>query len=63
MSSREPGYLIGQQIFRILREHNSCYVDKTMYIAKLLRQDCRYYFPALPRLFGKFLLLKHNYDV
>ncbi|MDE6010758.1 MAG: ATP-binding protein [Muribaculaceae bacterium] len=53
----EPGYPIGQQNFKILREDNSIYVDKTMYIEKLIRQESRYYFLARPRRFGKSLFL------
>lgn len=53
----ERGYPIGQQDFKILRSGHSIYVDKTMYIEKLLRQESRYYFLARPRRFGKSLFL------
>ena len=51
------GYAIGQQDFRILREDNAIYVDKTIYIEKLLKSKSNYFFLARPRRFGKSLFL------
>lgn len=53
----EPRYPIGQQNFKMLREGNCIYVDKTSYIEKIIRQDSRYFFLARPRRFGKSLFL------
>lgn len=51
------GYPIGQQDFRTLRELGCIYVDKTQFIAKILRDKNQYYFLARPRRFGKSLFL------
>ena len=50
-------YPIGLQDFRTLREEDYVYVDKTRYIAKLIRNKSRYCFLARPRRFGKSLFL------
>lgn len=50
-------YPIGQQDFRNLRKGGAYYVDKTQYIAKILRSSSQYYFLARPRRFGKSLFL------
>ncbi len=50
-------YPLGQQNFRILREDECVYVDKTQYIAKILESKHRYWFLARPRRFGKSLFL------
>ncbi|MDE6740932.1 MAG: ATP-binding protein [Muribaculaceae bacterium] len=50
-------YPIGQQDFRELRKDECLYVDKTMYIAKILESKQRYWFLARPRRFGKSLFL------
>ncbi len=50
-------YAIGQQNFKILREGGAPYVDKTMYIEKIVKSNTRYYFLARPRRFGKSLFL------
>ncbi|MDE6552611.1 MAG: ATP-binding protein [Muribaculaceae bacterium] len=50
-------YAIGIQDFRTVREEGYVYVDKTHYIAKLLRSKSRYCFLARPRRFGKSLFL------
>lgn len=47
---------IGIQTFRVIREENYCYVDKTPLIAQLADQG-RYYFLSRPRRFGKSLLV------
>ena len=48
-------YGLGQQDFKILRESEAVYVDKTHFIPELLNQH--YYFLSRPRRFGKSLLL------
>lgn len=50
-------YPIGQQNFKILREDNSIYIDKTHFIEKIIQNNTRYYFLARPRRFGKSLFL------
>lgn len=50
-------YPLGQQDFKALRDQNLVYVDKTMYIDKILRQRIQYLFLARPRRFGKSLFL------
>jgi len=47
---------IGIQTFRVIREENYCYVDKTPLIARLVDEG-RYYFLSRPRRFGKSLLV------
>lgn len=53
----EDRYPIGQQNFKILREEDAYYVDKTAFIEKLVRSKSKYYFLARPRRFGKSLFL------
>ena len=50
-------YGIGEQDFRLLRERNCVYVDKTKYIDTLVTSGSKYYFLARPRRFGKSLFL------
>ena len=50
-------YPIGLQDFRTLREEDYVYVDKTRYIAELIRNKSRYCFLERPRRFGKSLFL------
>ena len=50
-------YAIGQQDFRMLREGDAVYVDKTAFIEKIVRSRIQYYFLARPRRFGKSLFL------
>ncbi|MDE6379653.1 MAG: AAA family ATPase, partial [Muribaculaceae bacterium] len=50
-------YPIGLQDFRTLREEGYVYIDKTRYIAALIRNKARYCFLARPRRFGKSLFL------
>ncbi len=50
-------YPIGQQSFRILREKNSIYVDKTHFLEKIVNNSAQYWFLARPRRFGKSLFL------
>jgi hypothetical protein len=47
---------IGIQTFRVMRETDYCYVDKTPFIARLVDEG-RYYFMARPRRFGKSLFI------
>ena len=47
---------IGIQTFREIRERDCYYVDKTVYIRRLLHQG-KHYFLARPRRFGKSLFL------
>jgi hypothetical protein len=47
---------IGTQSFKILRENNYLYIDKTMHILKMI-ENGRSYFLSRPRRFGKSLLL------
>jgi hypothetical protein len=47
---------IGVQDFRILREENSVYIDKTQYVFRII-EEANYYFLSRPRRFGKSLLL------
>ncbi|MDE6577531.1 MAG: AAA family ATPase, partial [Muribaculaceae bacterium] len=50
-------YPIGQQDFKILRERDALYVDKTPFIHKIVRSQTQYFFLARPRRFGKSLFL------
>ena len=50
-------YAIGQQDFRMLREVDAVYIDKTAFIEKIVRSRIQYYFLARPRRFGKSLFL------
>lgn len=50
-------YPIGQQAFNVLREDGSIYVDKSMYIQKVVEEKAKYMFLARPRRFGKSLFL------
>lgn len=50
-------YAIGQQNFRVLREGNSIYVDKTRFLEKIVNNGSQYWFLARPRRFGKSLFL------
>ncbi|MBD5207514.1 MAG: AAA family ATPase, partial [Bacteroidales bacterium] len=49
-------YPIGQQSFEMLRNGGFLYVDKTMYIDKIVNGS-QYYFLGRPRRFGKSLFL------
>lgn len=50
-------YPIGEQDFKSLREMGCLYVDKTMYIDRIVSMGQKYYFLARPRRFGKSLFL------
>ena len=50
-------YPIGEQDFKQLREAGCIYVDKTMYIHRLLDTRSKYFFLARPHRFGKSLFL------
>ena len=49
-------YPIGEQSFREIIRNGSVYVDKTMYISRLVSSG-KYYFLSRPRRFGKSLLV------
>lgn len=55
--SKKVRYPVGQQSFKMLRERDCLYVDKTQYIEKLLDDGSQYYFLGRPRRFGKSLFL------
>lgn len=55
--ARMQGYAIGQQSFEDLRKAGAVYVDKTMFVDRLVRGASQYIFLARPRRFGKSLLL------
>lgn len=50
-------YPLGQQSFELIREMDLLYVDKTMYIKKMIDLGNQYYFLGRPRRFGKSLFL------
>ena len=50
-------YAIGQQDFKTLRRDDAFYVDKTVFVEKIVRSKTKYYFLARPRRFGKSLFL------
>ena len=50
-------YSVGEQDFKTLREGQYVYVDKTEYIAKIIKRKIKYLFLARPRRFGKSLFL------
>lgn len=53
----EDRYPIGQQNFKTIREEDAYYVDKTVFIWKMVRSKSKFYFLARPRRFGKSLFL------
>lgn len=53
---KEDKYPIGQQDFKALRELGFTYIDKTVFIEKIVKGS-QYYFLARPRRFGKSLFL------
>lgn len=50
-------YPIGQQDFKVLRQNEALYIDKTHFIEKIIKSKSQYYFLARPRRFGKSLFL------
>ena len=54
---QKQNYPIGQQDFKMLREGQALYVDKTAFIEKIVTSKSQYYFLARPRRFGKSLFL------
>ena len=50
-------YPIGLQDFKTLLEEGYVYIDKTIYVAELIRNKSRYFFLERPRRFGKSLFL------
>ena len=57
MEEKRVKYAIGDQDFRSLREGECLYVDKTLYIDRIMNSGTKYYFLARPRRFGKSLFL------
>lgn len=57
MKETEKRYAIGEQSFPLLRKSGALYVDKTMFIHKIVSSKSKYYFLARPRRFGKSLFL------
>lgn len=57
MEEKKVKYAIGQQDFKILRERGAIYVDKTMFVRKIVEDGSQYFFLARPRRFGKSLFL------
>ena len=56
MEDKKEKYAIGDQDFKSLREGGYMYIDKTVYIEKILDGN-KYYFLSRPRRFGKSLFL------
>ena len=56
MEKKMVKYPIGQQSFEVLRKGGFLYVDKTMYLNKIVNGS-QYYFLGRPRRFGKSLFL------
>lgn len=56
MRQKPVKYPIGEQSFEVLRKEGFLYVDKTMYIEKIINGS-NYYFLGRPRRFGKSLFL------
>ncbi|MDE6793628.1 MAG: ATP-binding protein [Muribaculaceae bacterium] len=54
---RRVKYPIGEQDFEKIRVNDNLYIDKTLFIHKLINGDGNYYFLARPRRFGKSLFL------
>ncbi len=50
-------YAIGQQDFKMLRERDAIYVDKTAFVEMIARSKVQYYFLARSRRFGKSLFI------
>ena len=48
-------YPVGIQTFEEIRTKNYLYIDKTMYISRLLSDELKYVFLSRPRRFGKSL--------
>ena len=57
MEETKVKYAIGDQDFRSLREGKCLYIDKTLYIDRIVNSGTKYYFLARPRRFGKSLFL------
>ncbi|MDE6027976.1 MAG: ATP-binding protein [Muribaculaceae bacterium] len=56
MESKRVKYPIGEQSFENLRKEGFLYVDKTMFIKRIV-EGSKYYFLGRPRRFGKSLFL------
>lgn len=50
-------YPIGRQNFKLLREADCQYIDKTYFVDKIIRSGSHYFFLARPRRFGKSMFL------
>lgn len=50
-------YPVGEQSFGMLRGRDCLYVDKTLFVERLLDKGSKYYFLGRPRRFGKSLFL------
>ncbi|MDE5586385.1 MAG: ATP-binding protein [Muribaculaceae bacterium] len=57
MEEKKVKYAIGDQDFKSLREGECLYIDKTLYIDRIINSGTKYYFLARPRRFGKSLFL------
>ncbi|MDE7413047.1 MAG: ATP-binding protein [Muribaculaceae bacterium] len=57
MEEKKVRYPIGQQDFKTLRERELLYIDKTVYVRKIVDDGGQYFFLARPRRFGKSLFL------
>lgn len=55
--TKMSGYAIGQQDFSVLRDRGRIYVDKTVFIKKIIDDSSQYFFLGRPRRFGKSLFL------
>lgn len=50
-------YAVGVQEFDWIRERQAPYIDKTMYVYKMVSTEAKYFFLSRPRRFGKSLLV------
>ena len=50
-------FAVGVQEFDWIRERKSPYIDKTLYVYKMVSTDAKYFFLSRPRRFGKSLLV------
>ena len=49
-------YPVGVQDFKMIRNEGFAYIDKTQYIANMMKTNSKYIFLSRPRRFGKSLL-------
>lgn len=57
MEETNAKYAIGDQDFKSLRDRDCVYIDKTIFINKIVQSGTKYFFLARPRRFGKSLFL------